>query len=274
MSAYKRVYHRKDFTGAVNNKRVYCPLCGVRHYAARYHYCVYKPNLLDLYCCSGGAAMGFYQAGFNITGVDIKQRKNYPFTFIQGDAIEYLKEHAREYHYCHASPPCQNYSRSTHVHKQKGKTYVDLVDPTRQALNASGLPWDMENVLQAPMRRDLVLRGEMFGLKVIRKRAFEFGGGMVWDKPAPAFTPISVAKGEALIIYGNASLKPTGHGCHGDPGRRIIRPDWLLPTIRQSWAYAMGITHYMTDREIAESIPPEYTRYIGAEVIQKLKFKS
>ncbi len=56
---------------------------------------------------SRGAAAGYHRAGYNVTGVDNKPQKRYPFTFIQADAIEYVKEHGREYDIIHASPPCQ-----------------------------------------------------------------------------------------------------------------------------------------------------------------------
>lgn len=47
-----------------------------------------KPLLLDLYCCAGGAAMGYHQAGFEVIGVDIAHQKNYPFTFCQGRHVK------------------------------------------------------------------------------------------------------------------------------------------------------------------------------------------
>src|SRR4051794_8919808 len=69
-----------------------------------------KPKLLDLFCCAGGAGVGYHQAGFDVTGVDIAPQPNYPLRFIQADVLKMDPAFIASFDAIHASPPCQSYS--------------------------------------------------------------------------------------------------------------------------------------------------------------------
>lgn len=107
------------------------------------------PRLLDLFCGAGGAGMGYHRAGFDVVGVDINPQPDYPFTFHQADALEFLAEHGHEYDAIHASPPCQDHStlRSRTVDHGTAHLLADALD----ALDALGSPYVVENVMGAKM---------------------------------------------------------------------------------------------------------------------------
>lgn len=107
-----------------------------------------KLKLLDLFCCAGGAGMGYAQAGFDVTGVDIVPRPRYPFAFVQADVLTLDPAWVASFDAIHASPPCQAHSALKSMHN--AKDHPDLVPQTRAMLVASGRPWIIENVVGAP----------------------------------------------------------------------------------------------------------------------------
>jgi len=213
-----------------------------------------KPRMVDLFCGAGGAGMGYHRAGFDVVGVDIAPQPNYPFEFHQGDALEYLAAHWREFDAAHGSPPCQascNLTTGTNA----GREYQQLIPATRAALAATGLPTIIENVQGSDLRRDLTLCGEMFGLAVIRHRYFELGG---WSGFAPAHKP---HRGRVAGMRHGEWFTGPYFAVYGEGGGK--------GTVAQ-WQQAMGIDWTDDRHEIAEAIPPAYTTHVGVQLLDHL----
>jgi DNA (cytosine-5)-methyltransferase 1 len=204
-------------------------------------------RVLDLFSCAGGAGVGYARAGFDVTGVDIAPQPNYPFDFVQGDAIEYVREHGHRFDLIHASPPCQASCALTKG-TNKGREYQQLIPQTRAALETTGRPYVIENVAGAPIRRDLVLCGEMFGLSVIRHRFFELGG---WTADRPEHRK---HRGRVAGMRHGEWFTGPYFAVYGDGGGK--------GSVAQ-WQEAMGIDWTDVRKEIAEAIPPAYTEFIG-----------
>lgn len=204
--------------------------------------------MLDLYCCQGGASAGYAAAGAEVFGVDLHPQPRYPFPFRQGDALEATGRNADRADFIHASPPCQAYSDTQRIQRND---HADLIGPTRDALNATGRPWVIENVGGAldELRDPVMLCGAMFGLHTYRHRWFETGGGFTFTPPE--------------------------HPEHVHPtvkmGRPVREGDWYHAVGNFSGvAYVrrdMGVP-WMNRDGVRECIPPAYTEYIGNEFMK------
>lgn len=219
-------------------------------------------KLLDLFCGVGGAGMGYHLAGFDVTGVDIAPQPRYPFPFIQGDAIEYLKEHGHEYGMIHASPPCQERNSltvGTNRSRGWGRKHIQLVPDTRKALETSGVPY----VIEQPtghgglIRCDVRLCMDMFRSGpppwVQRHRDFEISGFTVKQPVHPkhegrvrGMRHGQVFEGPYVAAYGSGG---------GKANIQEMRHALVIP-----WAAERS--------ELTEAIPPAYTCYIGTQILK------
>lgn len=220
-------------------------------------------RVLDLFCCGGGAGMGYHRAGFEVTGVDIKPQPEYPFNFIQGDALKYLLEHGHEFDLIHASPPCQGYSKhvtsrsSKHVSYSLGKDEPRLIGVCRDLMMASCRDWVIENVTGARgemMDPSITLCGTMFGLPISRHRIFETSRHIA----VPTHPKCSgVAKRFAAENnWDYRDMSVTGKGRHAGTSER--------------WKKILGIDWNLRQSQLAEAIPPAYTHHIGIEFLNIL----
>ena len=209
-----------------------------------------KPRLLDLFCCQGGAGMGYSRAGFEVVGVDIAPQPRYPFEFHQGDALEYLAAHGHEFDAIHASPPCQDYTSLKSLH---GKEYVRLIGPTRDLLKQIGKPYVIENVegAKSEMVDPLMLCGTMFGLNTLRHRMFETYPP-IYFPPAPCHHYKKVSK-LGPKPDPDKFMTVAGHFSGAAEGARALGIDW------------------MSKAGLAQSIPPAYTEFIGRHLLAALE---
>lgn len=239
--------------------------------------------LLDLFCCGGGASKGYTDNGFIVVGVDIvDRRESYtkisPY-FVQMDAIEFVKVYGAYFDAVVGSPPCQSSSALTKgtnkangwgkgTDEDKGG-WVDFIPATRAEfarLNALGIPTVIENVAGAEIRKDLTLCGTMFDLKVFRHRFFEVEGFEVeqpqHEKPGGGRQHRGALKG-----WNHGKSNPTGeyYQVYGNGGQKGSVADWQG---------AMGIDWLTERNELAEAIPPAYSRYIGSHLREHLFAKS
>ena len=214
---------------------------------------------LDLFCSAGGMSAGFVQAGYMMVGSDLRPQKHYPYTFHQDNALCVLDTLLNgkqwngysldDFAFIHASPPCQAFSVAGERWRQQGKQWINLIEPTRQRLIATGKPYVIENVMQAPLRDAVVLCGSMFDLRVLRHRQFETNWGLM--APGPCQHRGTVKDGYYFTV--------AGHG---------VQRDQPKATQAERRA-AMGID-WMNRNELAQAIPPAYARYIGEQLKEVL----
>lgn len=220
-----------------------------------------NPLLYDVFCGAGGAAMGYHRAGFEVVGVDHKPQKNYPFEFIQMDALEFLQEiidgKRPKPDAIHASPPCQAHTVGlNNTGLGKHIIHPDLVTPTRYLLPKLGLPYVIENVVTSPLRNWILMCGLMFGLNTLRHRWFESNLAL-WSAGHPRHQG-TIYKGDYVPVY---------NGKWRDSNSQYPVPKELLT--KAAWSEAMGID-WMTKQELTQAIPPAYTEFIGKQLIQRL----
>lgn len=222
-----------------------------------------RPRLLDLFCCQGGAASGYARAGWEVVGVDINPQPNYPFEFVQADALDVLRPNthfggyplAEQFDAIHASPPCQFATvygnNAAHVRDD----HPNLIPATRDLLEATGLPYVIENVegARAEFRDPVRICGTGLGIRVRRHRYFETNWPLVGvpcdhgrftDRPFPG-----------------SSNRPNGRTVM-NVGEYRVPLDTQRDVMQMPWADLYGIS---------QAIPPAYTEHIGRQLLAHVR---
>ena len=229
-----------------------------------------KPRLLDLFACEGGASVGYDRAGFDVYAVDLdaNRLKHNPHAHALADVFDYLDDGLIRFDAIHASPPCQGYSRGN---AGRETAWPKLIPAVRDALDATGLPYVIENVTDAApeMVNPVALCGCMFDLSTIdddgirihlkRERMFETGGGFTLTQPRPC----------------NHDGIEWWAGAYGGARRdkyeaKYVRKGGYVPPNKDVVKRLLGVEHDMTWQGLFESLPPSYCEWIGGQLLDHL----
>lgn len=206
-----------------------------------------KPILLDSFCKAGGCTRGYQVAGFYVVGVDIEPQPNYVGDeFIQANALEFMKGvDLSRFQVFHGSPPCQFGSVETPMEHRK--KHPNLIPQTRSLFKGTGKPYVIENVenVRGHLVNPIMLCGSMFGLGVWRHRYFE----CPW---LSTLTPPCNHSNVPVLITGS----PRRGGSRKEPSAQERRD-------------ASGL-YWMSRSEMDQAVPPAYTNFIGARLMEYL----
>ena len=208
---------------------------------------------LDLFCGAGGASMGLWRSGLfdRIIGVDVENQPNYPFEFVEADALS-VDITDFDPSFVWASPPCQHFVTLVDVdpHARTVQSdHPDLIGPTRELI--SEMDWyAIENVSGSSLRADITLEGGNVGYPNLkRRRVFEVS----WSTVSP--TPFT----DGYVLH-------KVYGMGGTRDKRTVerRQALSLPKtattseICDLWRIDWDVSW----QELTQMVPPRYATYV------------
>jgi DNA (cytosine-5)-methyltransferase 1 len=161
---------------------------------------------------------------------------------------EYL---AANFDLVHLGAPCQRWSKMCRCRPELRVKYPDLITPTRPVLQASGLPYVIENVEDAPLIAPVWLCGFMFGKELYRHRGFETGNGLVLPP-----------------LHHPPHVKRASKAGHWEEGTVMSIAGHIAPIAMAR--DLMGMTRYVPREQLTEAAPAYYTAYVAAHAMAHL----
>lgn len=267
-----------------------------------------RPVMLDLCAGQGGASKGYQDSGWIVLAVDLDAnalRRNpadgthvgdiinvltalilgvqIPFTMRDGSVLWVSLD---DIDAIHVSPPCQAYSIATAGNPKARAKHVRLIAASRDLLVQTGKPWVIENVEQArsQLNDPVLLCGRMFGLKA----RDEDGLMLVLDRHrlfesnVPLMAPAHPKHGVEQVagVYGGSrhAKRRDGESLAEVAPRdrhaaRVERGGGYVPRSIPVKQALLGID-WMTVKGMEESIPPQYSAFVGAQLMEAIRCAS
>jgi DNA (cytosine-5)-methyltransferase 1 len=204
-------------------------------------------------------------------------RKRYPYPAVGVEVVSFMSQFVDgtvcrwddgsllaidDFAAIHASPPCQHASAGTRAMRAHGDNrHKALIEPTRELLQQTGLPYVIENVKGAALLDPVTLCGRMFGLGALdtdgiwlvldRHRMFE--------SSVPLTVPEHPEHGDEWVggSYGGARRDKYE--------AKYIRKGGYVPS--KSVQQALLGIDWMTERGMYQALPPVYTQHIGQQLL-------
>ena len=215
-------------------------------------------RLLDMYCCAGGAGVGYARAGFDVTGVDLVRHDRNPHQVIEADCLSLDPAWiAANFDAVHASPKCQGQTRM----RPNRKTHVNQIPDTIRLLR--------RRTLDSGERRGR--RTWMPGYHALRHDVRAWCAGMRIAPASPVHRQFPAP--DTRIVPAPEAPSSASMAACAPPIRQAWRP-WN----RDIWegghgaaaSEAMGID-WMTLAEMSEAIPPAYTEFLGHQLAAQVR---
>jgi DNA (cytosine-5)-methyltransferase 1 len=231
-------------------------------------------RVLDLCCCTGGAAAGYMQAGAEVVGYDLEKKyaKYYPGEFHVGNALEVLRDvdYVRTFDLVHVSFPCQFYTRGNASRRGKPSKWPRLIPEGRELLRTASVPYVIENVTDAAwdMIEPTRLCGCMFDLSTIDTDGLRIHlqRPRLFETSFPLTAPRE-CEGKGQPRWKHPSQEWVA-GAYGGARRdkyeaKYERHGGYVPRDKAVVAALLGFEHETTWEGLFESIPPAYTEHVA-----------
>lgn len=247
-------------------------------------------RLLETHPCEGGGTAGYQRAGWEVTAVDMDRNRlayNPAEHKVVGDAVAFIRSYGHTFDAIHASPACQWYTRGNAPRRGTATRWERTIPPVREALEATGRPYVIENVKDAgwDLRDPVTLCGCMFGLEVrdhtCTARTHEDRIAHVTAGACDRVNGVVVRLQRPRLFetnWGLAAPRPCDHSGHDwvagaySGARRdkyeakYVRRGGYVPPDKALVSALLGVDHAMTWNGLYECLPPAYTEHVGREL--------